>query len=234
MISVAICDDEKKSCSILLHYLKKLEQELKESFQVSVFGSGEELLSHYPYNAQIILMDIYMNELNGVETVRKIRTFDENVCIIFITTMSQYAIECYKVRAFGFLTKPVAFAEFRQELTEAVRRVRMRKERFLILKRGTETFKLEYGTILYVESQNHNIVIHREKEELCFYKSMKEIEKELNQQSGFFRCHVAYLVNQKHIRHIGQSSLTLSDGSTVAISKHRRNQFLTELMNYVG
>lgn len=234
MISIVICEDEKRSRSVLLKYLKQLEKELGESFDLTVFSSGEELLNLYPHGTQIILMDIYMSKLNGVETVRKIRAFDENVCVIFITTMSQYAIECYKVRAFGFLTKPVAYIEFRQEMMEAIRRVKMQQKKFLMIKRGAETFKIEYGTILYVESQNHNIVLHTEKGDISFYKTMKEIEKELNQENGFFRCHIAYLVNQKHIRHIGQSSLSMSDGSSVAISKHRRTQFLEELMGYVG
>lgn len=234
MISLAICDDEKKSIDILMEYLTRYENETGEGFKITVFRSGEELISNYPYQVQIILMDIYMNELNGVETICKIREFDKNVCVIFITTMSQYAIECYKVRAFGFLPKPVSYMEFRQELKDAISKVDAYADKYIILKSGSETFKLEHGSILYAEAQNHNIIIHTENEQLHFYKSMKELERELNADNGFFRCHVAYLVNHKHITHIGKSELVLSNGEQLPISKYKRNQFLNEIAAYVG
>lgn len=234
MITIAICDDEKKSRDIIIEYLNRYEKETGESFKITVFSKGEELVANYPYNVQIILMDIYMDELNGVDAIRKIRAFDKNVCVIFITTMSQYAVECYKVRAFGFLPKPVSYIEFRAELRDAIGKASANADKYIILKSGTEVFKIEYGSILYAEAQNHNIIIHTDKEQLHFYKSMKELEQELNSDNGFFRCHVAYLVNHRHIKHIGKTELVLSNGECLPISKYKRNQFLSEVAGYVG
>lgn len=234
MITVAICDDEKKSRDIIIKYLERYTKETGEEFKTTIFNNGEELVTNYPYDVQIILMDIYMDELNGIDAIRKIRAFDKEACVIFITTMSQYAIECYKVRAFGFLPKPVSYIEFKEELRDAIRKAEAYTDKYIILKSGTEVFKIEYGSILYAEAQNHNIIIHTDNTTLHFYKSMKELEQELNSDNGFFRCHVAYLVNHRHIKHIGKNELLLSDGECLPISKYKRNQFLSEVAGYVG
>ena len=54
----------------------------------------------------LFFLDIYMNGINGMETARKIRLWDTSCHIIFVTTLSDFAVDSYEVKATYYLIKP--------------------------------------------------------------------------------------------------------------------------------
>lgn len=66
-------------------------------------------------------MDIAMPQMNGLETAKRLRAVDKNVCLIFITTLAQYAIKGYEVDALDFLIKPVRFDLFSIKLEKQLK-----------------------------------------------------------------------------------------------------------------
>lgn len=233
MLNCVICDDEDMMCQRLAQYIHRFEGETGEELHVTIFHSGTELLRAYPRNTELLLLDIQMEGASGMDVARRVREFDRDVCIVFITTMHQMALEGYKVRAFGFLKKPVTYPEFRHELREAMVHIKGAKKQSVVLKSGTELRKLNANEILYAEVHNHNVEIHTTSGVEEFYIQLKELTARL-QGYGFFCPHTSYLVNQRHIAKVGKEALTLTDGTVIPISKHRRREFLTELTNYVG
>lgn len=233
MLNCVICDDEAIMRERLTQYLHRFEWDTGNKFHITAFQSGDELLRTYPRNTDLLLLDIQMEGSSGMDVAKRVREFDRDVCIIFITTMHQMAMEGYKVRAFGFLKKPVTYPEFRYELREAMAQIKGAKKQSIVLKSGTELRKLNADDILYIEVRNHNVEIHSATGTEEFYIQLKELAARL-QSHGFFCPHTSYLVNQRHIAKVGKEALTLTDGTVIPISKHRRKEFLTELTNYVG
>ena len=233
MLNCVICDDEATAREKLLSFISRFSEETGEQVNAVCRASGDELLSDYPADVEVILLDIQMQGLDGIETARRIRAFDQNVCIIFITSMQQMAIEGYKVRALGFLAKPVEYPEFRNELSEVVRRRKSQRKRSIVLKSNGELHKLAVDDIYYAEVKNHNVAVYTTIGVNEFYLPLREVEAELS-GCGFFCPHASFLVNQRYIAKIGKESLTLTDGSIIPISKHRKKAFLTELTNYIG
>lgn len=72
----------------------------------------------------ILLLDIEMKEMDGMEAARRIRERDDKVVIIFITAAPQYAISGYEVRALSYLLKPLPWFAFSQELKKSIDMVR--------------------------------------------------------------------------------------------------------------
>ena len=121
MRNIVICEDETNSQYLLLSHLEKYTKENGIDFNITIINSGEDLINQIPYNTDLLLLDIKMGQLSGMEAARILRKNNCNVKIIFITSMTQYALEGYEVHAFGFIKKPVSYIHFQRLLKDALK-----------------------------------------------------------------------------------------------------------------
>ncbi len=170
-----------------------------------------------------------------MSAAREIRRGDPQVCIIFITSMYQYALDGYSVKAFGFITKPVKDAELSHELTCALAMIDSTREReqFISFKSGGVLYRLPISHISYCEVKDHQLQICADGEMYSYRAQISELEARLT-PLGFFRCHSSYLVNGEHIERIEQTKLTLRDGTVIPISQRRRREFMQEISRFLG
>lgn len=235
MYQIAVCDDERIIREGLEQYLRKYGDETGTEFETHIFQSADELLMNYPVNLDLIFLDIKMEGVDGMTAARRIRSFDSQVCIIFITTMYQCAIEGYAVRAFGFIRKPVSYAEIRHELTGALAQICSlnAREHFITIKGGGTTYRHPVSRISYCEVRRHAMRICIGGETGEYRCSMKALEECL-MPLGFFKCHASYLVNGDYIQKIELNQLMLLDGTQIPISQRRRKEFLASVSSYIG
>lgn len=99
MIRVALVEDEESSQRTLVEYLERFSQEINEKIHVSIFPDGAEIVEDYRGNYDIILMDILMRYMDGMEAASEIRKVDKEVVILFITSTPQYVMKGYTVDA---------------------------------------------------------------------------------------------------------------------------------------
>lgn len=112
MYHIAIVEDELEFSMQLQKYLRQYQQENGVEFKISVFRDGTEILKDYKPEYDAIFMDIEMPVINGMDAAEKIREMDEEVVIMFITNMAQYALFGYSVGALDFVMKPVNYYTF--------------------------------------------------------------------------------------------------------------------------
>lgn len=103
MLHIAICDDEKDFVTYLTELVNRYAAETGEEIKVSVFYDGMELTAHYDTTIDLIFLDIQMKMVNGLRTAERIRQMDEKVGIIFLTTLTQCALEGYKYQAANYI-----------------------------------------------------------------------------------------------------------------------------------
>lgn len=232
MRKIAICDDEAIIRKQLLLFLKNMEPECGETFDVSCFSSAEDMLANLAEDTHILLLDIKMGGLSGIEAAKKIRNKNQSLCIIFITTMTQYALEGYEVHAFDFVTKPLQYEVFQRTILDALHTLTQRSGVALALKGKDEVIVYRSNAILYFEVYGRILNVVTQTEQREFVVPLKEVE---HQVEGwvFFRCHKSFLINCQYVKRIGANSLLMADGRDIPLSKHRRNDFLTEFSRYV-
>lgn len=234
MIRIAIVEDEHSYIETLKGYLGRFEAEQKVSFQISVFYDGLDIVSDYRADYDIILLDIQMKHLNGMKAAEKIRELDEDVAFIFITSTVQFAVQGYLVDALGYVVKPVPYLAFSQLMKKAIRHAVQKQEKFyLTIEVEGGHLRLDTAQILYVESQRHNIMIHAEKGHFLTSGPMKKTEK-LLAGKGFSKCHNAYLINLQHVAGVLSSSVLLSDGIDLPVSRTYKKAFMNALTDYMG
>lgn len=117
MIRIAIADDDAAFLAKIQKYIQKYQKENGEDIQLTAFSDAKELIEGYSPVYDIVILDIEMPGMNGMEAAEKIRQADEDVVLMFITNMIQYAIRGYSVGALDFVMKPVNYYTFSLKLS---------------------------------------------------------------------------------------------------------------------
>lgn len=219
MIKIVICEDEKEQQELLKLYISKIFDGLSIEYELKIFNSGEELLKGYSKATDIILLDIQMGKINGMNTARKIRELDKKVEIIFITSLIEYVLEGYEVRAYRYLIKPIKYDDFKNNVLNCIKDISI-QNKYIIVKEQGNRIKLGINEITYIEVQKETITIHTLSKDYKINETMNNIEKEIN-CNRFYRCHKSFLVNLEQVKRIKQYVAILENSEEVPISRHR-------------
>lgn len=231
MIRVAIVEDEELYRVQLSDLLRQYETLQKESFRISFFADGDEIVSAYRMQFDIIFMDVKMKFMDGMSAAGEIRKMDSEVIIIFITNMHQYAVQGYAVEALAYLVKPISWFAFSECVRRAADRIKRRKEQsylYINVKGGMR--RIAVNDIYYIESQGHAIYYHTVSDIFQTYGTLKEAERLLD-RSGFYKCNKGCLVNLEHVDSVKDRSVVIKS-EELPISRGKKQEFLKVLVDY--
>lgn len=229
---IAIVDDNPSDSARLQGYLAQYQRESDDIFQIKVFDNGLAFLEHYHADYDVILMDVEMPHMSGMDVARSLREVDENVCLIFITALAHYAIEGYEVRALDFIVKPAEYPNFSMKLRRAldIRRKNMTGE--LRLNAPGNMQRLMIDDILFIEIISHTLYYHTADKTYEERGSIAQREQDLAQY-GFARCNNSYLVNLRFVTGVVNNMVTLP-GHCFPIGRTKRKDFMQKLTDFMG
>lgn len=232
MIRVAIVDDDQTIQSKLESYIHEFENQSKEKFKIDFYSDASDLVKNYKSQYDIIFMDIQMEKLDGLSAAEKIRETDKNTIIIFVTNMSGYAIQGYKVDALSYIVKPIVYIDFAQQLDKAVNKIISNRNAFLLVTVNNEIIRLDVTKICYMESIEHKVSIHLEDETITLYNTLTNLEK-LVKSYHFERCNSCFLVSLRHVERI-EKDIVKVGGDQLVISRSKKKAFMSALAEYIG
>ena len=233
MYHIAIVEDEKDFSDQLQTFLQQYQEEHQISFKISVFYDGAEILEDYQQIYDLILLDIEMPKVNGMEAAHRIRELDNDVTLMFITNMASYAIYGYEVGALDFVMKPITYYAFSMRLTRALKRVRQQEQQQILLTLPGGVKKLGVQQIYFVEVQNHVLTYHTDEGDFSVRGTMQSVEESLASTKSFVKCNHWYMVNLKYVSEVQKSTVVVA-GHELEISRRNRTPFLKALADYVG
>ena len=228
---IAVCDDsslDRELFVALLHHYFVNKPISKEIIQ---YENGVDLLHDVEDDMwfDIVFLDIYMNDLLGIDVAHKLRSLGYRGHIIFLTATADFAVDSYEVEALGYLLKPQSFEKLSQVMDRAIRT--MTTNTYLV-KNHSKIIRVPYHEILYAESMNSKCIMHCcNDQRYVIYKRLTTIEHELNDKR-FLRCHQSYLVNMDHIHQV-DSQFTLVTGDTVAIRQRDLKSIRQTVLHYL-
>ena len=159
MIRIAICEDEKDTQLLIEDYIHNILKNINIEYEIQKYDLGEELLESNLKDIDILLLDIQMGQINGMDTARKIREVDNKMEIIFITSLIDYVQEGYEVRAYRYLLKPIELEELKKHLLTCIKEIE-NKNSYILIKNKSNTYKIYSNEIKYIEVQKKNMSIH--------------------------------------------------------------------------
>jgi len=226
---VAICDEEKESSAQLCRLIQRQEPEC----EVMCFDTSRQFLQA-PQHFDILLLDIQMEDMRGIEVARALRINQENTVLIFVTALKEYVPEAFDVSAFHYLLKPVSEEKFCRVFEDACREVRRLKSlsgEQLFFQTKTRNFTVQKSEILYVESRKRKVDIHTLREKITVYATMKHMEEQLGE--SFYRCHRGYLVNMAYVAEYGVGTIRLQSGDLVYVAREKYPEFVKAYTRYL-
>lgn len=219
LVNIVICENDKNDQEFVGSKVVDILDDLNIEYEIKVYNSGDDLLEGYDKYTDIILLDIQMDGLDGMETARKIREFDDNVEIIFITSFVEYALEGYEVNAYRYLLKPVKSEDLSTSIANCLNDRNFVK-RSIVIKEGDTRIKISLKDIMYIEVQGNDITVHTLKDTYRTKGTMSNFETEIN-SNMFVRCHKSYLVNLEYIKSIKRYTSILVNDEEVPLSRNK-------------
>lgn len=224
---VAIVEDNEDDAKTVKDYCRRYGEEKGIQFNIEIHNNGFDFMSSSDLNYDIIMLDIKMPYMNGLQTAQKIRELNENVCLVFITSMQQYAIHGYSVQASDFIVKPVKYNVFSFKFDRIMSIVDKKQGKTIAIKTKGALKYLTLSEIIFVETRKHKLIFHTETGEYETWGTMKEVCNMI-QSSEFALCNSCYFVNLKYVEEIN-NNFVIVKGNELAISRLKHKTFIDAL-----
>lgn len=219
-LRIAYCDDEPVQAVYLRESLDAWAAKTGRAYTLSVFSSARAFLfehrTQFPFD--LLLLDIEMEGLDGMELSRRIRKIDAKIPVAFLTNRREYALEGYEVGALRYLVKPLS-PEKLEGLLAAVTASGGPGQGALIFSQDREQVKVAVEDLCYLEAQGHYTVLHLRDGTVHSVKEGLNDMAQRPQLQDFARAHRSYLVNLRHVARVGKDQCVLGSGEALPVSR---------------
>ena len=230
MRNIAIVEDNDQYALVITEYINNFMKENNIELNIIRFNNADDFLANYQQIYSVILMDIQMPGIDGMNASYELRKIDKTVSIIFITSMVQFAQKGYEVNAVSFILNPINYYDFALKFKKALDISLMNQNRNITLNTKNGICRISTDKIMYVEIIKHKLIYHLVDELIEMTGVLSEVEERLNEY-GFLRCNQCYLVNPKFIVAVKGKEVIIGN-EYLQISRPRYNQFMKDLTNW--
>lgn len=233
-MKIAICDDEKEFVDAICPLLEQWAERNCIKLTIYRFTNGDDLIdAHQNKCMDLIILDVIMPLLNGMDTARELRNDDQTVPIIFLTSSREFAVDSYEVKAFHYLTKPVDDAKLFRTLDDLLKTISL-PQSFFTAQTDRGFCKIVLDDVDYLEAQNKEVLFHLlDGRTIAIRELFSKCEEIFSLENGFFRCHRSYIVNLNNIEQFTKSEITTGLNSVIPISRNRYIAFKETYFNYM-
>jgi len=230
---IAICEDDALDADTIRTLLEEYLEQHAYVGEISVFNSGEELLASFSLGLyDVILFDIFLGTMSGIDTARHIRAIDPTCAIIFITSSKDFSLESYSVQGSAYVVKPISKESLEKALFTC-REIFMRNARYIEIRVDRTMMKLPLTKIFYAESRENNVLFHTSAGEFKTRTTLDEIERQLGGKP-FYRCHHSYLINTNHVLRLAGNDILMRNQDFVPMRKAGRDTIREELIDLLS
>lgn len=235
-MKIAACDDDSVFLQELCTFCKLYSEKNNYNLEYHTFTNPLELVTeiekgiHY----DVILLDVFMPGINGIQCAKDIRTYDNYVKIIFLTSSPEFAIESYTVKAYNYLLKPIQKDSLFLLLDQLIKESNSIKENLFVFKSKTGIVKISLSKLKYCEMINRKIILYlTDGSKYECNLRINDLEKKLEPFDMFLRPHRSFLVNMDYIQTLSLHNIIMECGAKIPIPREKYAQIKQVYMEYM-
>lgn len=231
-LSIAVCDDDETDLQYIDRMVNAWATQGRIPVSVRTFSSAEAFLFHYAENRDIdvLLLDVEMGKLNGIDLARQIRAQNSPMQIVFITGYPDFIAEGYDVSALHYLMKPVKPEKLGEVLDRAAS-LSQEARPFLLISSEHETIRISFDDIYYAESDGHYMLIHTKQTQFRVRMTVSGLLEKLDE--GFYRCSRSFIVSFRHVHRITKSEVVLDNQTALPLGRGQYNEINKTMIHYL-
>ena len=220
-MNIAICDDEIHFIDAICPMLEQWAKERGLKLTLYRFTNGDDLITaHSKVGMDLIILDIIMPLLSGMDTARELRNTNHTVPIIFLTSSREFAVDSYEVKAFHYLLKPVDQTKLFLVLDEFMKTFQL-PNTFFHARTADGFCRIEIDDVDYLEAQNKQVLVRLTNDRTIAIRELfSRCAEFFSLENGFCRCHRSYIVNLSRVKEFTKSEIITFNQASIPISRN--------------
>lgn len=236
MIQLAICDDDEEIVMFQKEVIQNVLRSCKNKYAITTYTHGHNLLYDIIEDGfffDLLLLDIEMPEVTGMEIAEKIKPFLPNIRIIFITSHVEYAIDAFELSIFRYIPKDDIEKRLPAAINDALKLIELEDGKVYTIQTNNRLEKIPYKEIYYIERDGKNVSLVTTLGISRVRKSLQQVYEELESEYFIF-IDRGYIVNIIHIMKVKDGMVVLKNGTTLPISRSHLSDVKEQINTYWG
>lgn len=224
MLNIAICDDNLDELSRITIFMNAYInlQNNKSALKYTTFQNALDLIAAVENGEtyELIILDIIMPYMTGMDAAKEIRIFNHDIKIIFLSSSTEFAIESYSVDAFSYVLKPIRKETLFELLDKVISKIDTQVKKSILIKGKNTLTRIPLHQLEYAEINARILLYHLVDGSIIEANgSMTELEKLLSNDDRFIKPHRSFIVNMTHITGFSQRVITMHSTALVPMAK---------------
>lgn len=232
MLRVAICDDDKYTCSFIESLILDYMQSNYFKVEIDVFYEGLELIDFISnqHSFDLVFLDIELDDITGIEIGNTIRQkFNDHITkIVFITSKNGYEYQLFNVQPLNFLKKPIDKSKLEEVIDLTIKLLELDNKMFEYNK-NFEIIRVEIKDILYFEKVGKKVKIVTSSNVDYYNGTLESTRKRL--PSIFIKSHGSFLININKVKRLSKDYIIMTNDSNVPVSQKNFKELKNLILN---
>lgn len=233
---IAVLDDDRSYAIKLQKYIKDYLDRLGISAKISLYTKSDGLIGDIKDGVyfDLILSDIDMPEINGMQLASIVKELSPDVVLIFITAYMEYVVDSYELDVFRYIPKSELDIRLPSALKSAAQLISQRAENFYTFYLHKEVSKVPCREILYIQKEErHTRFVLGNGREIRIRKSLASVFEGLNDHD-FTYIDRNVIVNLSNVSNMKDCVIRLKNGTQLEVSRRRSKEIADRIFEYWG
>ncbi len=236
-MNIVICDDCESDAMAAKEVIKRTAQELHIKTEFDIYSNATEverklLVKKEP--ADILILDIDMPKISGLELAERLRVENQNLIMIFLSAHEEFVFKAIEFQPFRYIRKIRLEIEMPIAIQAAVNVLEISSDKQIILYTENGEKAIMISEIMYLEAEKHKTFVYlKNGNSILSSKSIAEMQELINKKS-FIMIHRSCIVNTDYVKNMQNCMLILKNDEQLLVSRRKFSEVKQQILNIWG